>query len=322
MLKAATSTIMVSTRNITLVWAWMAEKKPILACSQSNTQPCVPMTCDTSWRVVRDRGVVAHEDLDARDLGAEIEQALDVAERAHRRNWHRSRTCRRRRSPPPAPPPSAARRRSGVTDGNRRHELQAVAHLHAQEVGQPAADHHREIVAEALQRAPVDGLVVLAAALGPIAVADLRRPLDRGGKRRARPEVVGLHAAQHHAAHAIAGHGHDLALDRGCGRRHAGHGPDPRQQVGVASSPSRLPWMPSWPLMLDIWRSISTRKPFITAMTTIRVPTPSGDADQREAGDDRDEALLAAGAQVAKGDEALDGGESHDGARVPAQPNR
>ncbi len=26
--------------------------------------------------------------------------------------------------------------------------------------------------------------------------------------------------------------------------------------------------------MLDIWRSISTRKPFITAMTTINVPTP------------------------------------------------
>ena len=27
--------------------------------------------------------------------------------------------------------------------------------------------------------------------------------------------------------------------------------------------------------MLDIWRSISNRKPFITAMTTISVPTPS-----------------------------------------------
>ena len=27
--------------------------------------------------------------------------------------------------------------------------------------------------------------------------------------------------------------------------------------------------------MLDIWRSISTRKPFITDMTTINVPTPS-----------------------------------------------
>ena len=43
---------------------------------------------------------------------------------------------------------------------------------------------------------------------------------------------------------------------------------------GVASRPSRLPWTPSWPLMLDIWRSISTRKPFITDMTTISVPTP------------------------------------------------
>ena len=31
MLKAATSTIMVSTRNITLVCAWMAEKKLLLA---------------------------------------------------------------------------------------------------------------------------------------------------------------------------------------------------------------------------------------------------------------------------------------------------
>ena len=44
---------------------------------------------------------------------------------------------------------------------------------------------------------------------------------------------------------------------------------------GVTSRPSRLPWTPSWPLMADICFSISTRKPFITAMTTIRVPTPS-----------------------------------------------
>jgi hypothetical protein len=44
------------------------------------------------------------------------------------------------------------------------------------------------------------------------------------------------------------------------------------------------------PLMLDIWRSISTRKPFITAMTTIKSPDAEGNADQREAGDDRDEA--------------------------------
>ncbi len=43
----------------------------------------------------------------------------------------------------------------------------------------------------------------------------------------------------------------------------------------VASRPFWLPWTPSWPLMLDIWRSISTRKPFITDMTTISVPTPS-----------------------------------------------
>ena len=50
-LKAATSTIMVSTRNITLVWAWMAEKKPTLACSQSNTQPWMPMTCEICRRV-------------------------------------------------------------------------------------------------------------------------------------------------------------------------------------------------------------------------------------------------------------------------------
>ena len=43
----------------------------------------------------------------------------------------------------------------------------------------------------------------------------------------------------------------------------------------VASRPFWLPCTPSWPLMLDIWRSISTRKPFITDMTTIKVPTPS-----------------------------------------------
>ena len=43
---------------------------------------------------------------------------------------------------------------------------------------------------------------------------------------------------------------------------------------GVASRPPRLPCTPSWPLMLDIWRSISKRKPFMTDMTTISVPTP------------------------------------------------
>ena len=89
----------------------------------------------------------------------------------------------------------------------------------AQKVGQPAADRDREIAAEVLQRAPLDRLVVVAAALRAIAVTHLRRPLDRGGKRRARPEVVGLHAAQHHAAHVIAGHRHDLALGRRRGRR-------------------------------------------------------------------------------------------------------
>ncbi len=147
-------------------------------------------------------------------------------------------------------------------DGDRRDELQAVAHLQSQEIGQPAADHDGEIVAEAFEAAPVDGLVVVAATQGPIALAHLRRPLDRGGKRRARPEVVGLHAAQDHAADALAGHGHDLALDRG-------------RRADDASRPFWLPWTPSWPLMLDIWRSISTRKPFITDMTTISVPTPS-----------------------------------------------
>ena len=47
------------------------------------------------------------------------------------------------------------------------------------------------------------------------------------------------------------------------------------RRSGVGSRAPRLDWTPSWPLMLDIWASISTRKPFITDMTTISVPTPS-----------------------------------------------
>ena len=72
MLKAATSTIMVSTMNMTLVWPWIAAKKPILACHQSNTQPCEPTDLRKLPARGGNRAVVGHEHLDARDLVAEI----------------------------------------------------------------------------------------------------------------------------------------------------------------------------------------------------------------------------------------------------------
>ena len=50
MLKAATSTIMVRTMNSTLVWPWIAAKKPKLAWNQSNTQPCGPTAWATALR--------------------------------------------------------------------------------------------------------------------------------------------------------------------------------------------------------------------------------------------------------------------------------
>ena len=108
MLKAATSTIMVSTRNITLVCAWMAAKKPIVGLEPVE-HPA--LAADRLGRPARSPATdvpVAQEDLDGRDLVAEIEHALRRRPAAHRRNWSRSRTCRRRRSPPPWPRPSAA----------------------------------------------------------------------------------------------------------------------------------------------------------------------------------------------------------------------
>ena len=51
MLKAATITMSVSTRNITFVCATTAEKNPALAWNQSNTQPSVPTASMSRRRV-------------------------------------------------------------------------------------------------------------------------------------------------------------------------------------------------------------------------------------------------------------------------------
>ncbi len=153
MLKAATSTIMVSTRNITLVWPWIAAKKPILACHQSNTQPCMPTTCESWRRAAPTEAVVGDEDLYARDLVAEVEQALDVGQRRVDEVGvvvvHAG--AEDRRHPRLHRPRHDAQRRG---DFDRRDELQVVAHLQLQQVGQAAADHDREVVAEVLQRCP------------------------------------------------------------------------------------------------------------------------------------------------------------------------
>ena len=80
---------------------------------------------------------------------------------------------------------------------------------------------------------------------------------------------------------------------------------------GVASSPSRLPCTPSWPLMPEHLAQHLELEAVHHGHHDDQRADAQRDADQREAGDDRDEALLAAGAQVAEGDQALDGGEGH-----------
>ncbi len=80
MLKAATSTIIVRTRKITLVCATTAEK-PTLAWNQSNTQALRADRLHEQPARLGRRSAIRHEHLDARDVGPEVEHVLGVLQR-------------------------------------------------------------------------------------------------------------------------------------------------------------------------------------------------------------------------------------------------
>ena len=64
--------------------------------------------------------------------------------------------------------------------------------------------------------------------------------------------------------------------------------------------------------------SSSARKPFITDMTMMSAATPMAMPASENAGDDGDEALFPARAQVPEGDETLERGKDHAPSRCSA----
>src|SRR5262249_54924668 len=83
----------------------------------------------------------------------------------------------------------------------------AIADFQPHELGKPSSDGNGEVIAEVLESAPFDRLVVVGSAQAAVTVAQPGWTVDGGRQRHARAQVLGPHAAQHHAAHVVARNG-------------------------------------------------------------------------------------------------------------------
>ncbi len=168
------------------------------------------------------------------------------------------------------------------------HQRDAIARAQRQLIGQPAADRHAFGIVEALKRALLD-------------------PIADGGKPG---EVVAAHAAHQHAGGIERRRGERLPLDH---RRHQHHAGDLGDAVG-----DLLPVGERRFQRLDQQVAVEPEdlvEQFLAETVHHRHHDDErrhaqDDAQEREAGDDRNESFLAPRSQVAQRQHPFKGGES------------
>ena len=157
MLNAATSTISVRIRNITLRSTWSALKNVALRCRQSTMKIGRPAASVTDLRKSIDLVRIVGIDLDRGDVVGAIEIGLRLGQRHEHEGGvvFRHADLEHRRDLVGLDARRRAHRRHGAARRDQRH---AVAGAQRELIGEPPADHHALPLVEAFERALLDVL--------------------------------------------------------------------------------------------------------------------------------------------------------------------